>query len=111
MEDSEEVTEVIEVEEVKEKKEVIRKRPTKHNQFSMTEKQTVFAKELARTGDATNAVIAAYGDEVRYPSQFGYSLRQKPQIQKYLMDTAQECAEIQMEMILDKKTPAAVRMD
>lgn len=89
----------------------VRQLPTKHNEHSLTEKQQVFADELAAGASATDAVLAAYWDQVLYPSQFGHKLKNKPQIQAYLMETAQLCAEIQMEMITNKKTPAAVRMD
>lgn len=110
MEDSEKTAiEVIEATIESPKRE--RRYPTKHNKHSLTESQQVFADCLASGKNATDAVRIAYGDEVRYPSQFGHVLREKPQIQRYLMETAQECAEIQMRMIMNERTPAAVRMD
>ena len=64
----------------------------------MTPKQEVFAKNLAAGKSLKEAVVEAYGDQVRYPSQFGCRMKSLPQIQNYLMETAQECAEIQMQM-------------
>ena len=89
----------------------VRNYPTKHNKHSLTDKQQVFAEELAKWKSGTDAVIAAYWEDVTYPAQFAYALRSKPQIQKYLMEHCGELLDIQMEMITNKKTPAAVRND
>ena len=85
--------------------------PTKHNKHSLTDKMQVFAEEIAKWASGKDAVIKAYGEDVKYPAQFAYALRSKPQIQKFLMEQCWELLDIQMEMITNKKTPAAVRND
>ena len=41
----------------------------------------------------------------------GSQLRANVKVLKYIESLAQDCAEIQFQMVTDKKTPSAVRMD
>lgn len=94
---------------VEEKKE--RNRPTTHNEHWLTEKQQAFAIEIAKWKSGKDAAIAAYWEEVKYPTQLASNLRNKAHIQRYLMEQCGELLDIQMEMIKEKRTPAAVRND
>lgn len=62
------------------------------------------------TGNATLAAKEAFPDS-EFPAQVGYAMKQKPQIMNYIMSNAHRCAEIQMQIIENEKTPPAVRMD
>jgi phage terminase small subunit len=86
------------------------KNPTKRLPEGITEPQKVFAVNYAKTLDAKNSAKLAY-PTTKYPAEMGYALKQKQWVKDYISSTMMECAEIQMDMILDKKTPAAVRHD
>lgn len=76
----------------------------------MSKKQKIFADEYAATGNAKAAAMKAY-PETNFPSQMAYELKKKEEVREYIALTAQKCAEIQMEIIVDKDMPAAVRND
>lgn len=76
----------------------------------LTESQLKFAKEYAATGNAALAVTKAYPMS-KNPKQQGYELKKLKKIQEYIIDSGLYCAEVQMQMIMDDKTPAAVRND
>lgn len=84
--------------------------PTKRLPEGITEPQKVFAINYAKTLDAKASAKIAYPD-AKYPAEMGYALKQKQWVKDYISSTMMKCAEIQMDLILDEKTPAAVRMD
>jgi len=76
----------------------------------LTKRQKDFCDAYKDTGDRRYAIKKGYGD-IKRPSQLAWGLLQMESVRNYICNEAQVCAEVQTEMMMSKKTPAAVRND
>jgi len=82
--------------------------------YGLTQLQYNFVQEyLSNWWNATQAVRDARGWEIKNSDWVhGHHLKNNTRVMKYISDTAEECATIQMEQIIrNKKAPMAVRND
>lgn len=79
--------------------------------LNLTEKQKEWVQEYLANGGNASEASRVVSPESSKPGQVWFQMKNNPKIMKYLEETADRCLGIQMSMIENEKTPAAVRMD